>query len=237
MSGPFLNLRALYAPSRGKRAGEASGGGAASGWSEPARGACCPSGQSGPAGPGQSGASGPLSTLPQAAELRTMEARLMEGLLALERRFEETFARDTVREQLFTKLHDEVQEHKRGLLLALQRPYIMGLVQLHDALGRTVEHVLGKSGQTFSAEEAAQLLQDFRDDVELLMQHNAIEAFQEPGTAFAPARQTSLKTIPTDDPALAGQVASRLRPGFAQQDVIVQKERVTVYTYRPDTTV
>lgn len=236
MPGPFLNLRALYAPPREKRADKRSQGIAA-----PGRG-CPASGPSGTlatslAATSQTPTHAASQATSQTAELRAMETRLMDGLLALERRFEETFARDTVREQLFTKLHDEVQEHKRGLLLALQRPYIMGLVQLHDAVGRTVEHVLAKGEQVFSAQEAAQLLQDFQDDVELLMQHNAIEAFQEPGTAFAPARQTSLKIVPTEDPELAGQVASRLRPGFAQQDVIVQKERVTVYTYRPDTTV
>ena len=163
-------------------------------------------------------------------QAETLHQQLLEGFLALERRFEETFARDTVREQHLTKLHDEVQEYKRGLLHNVQRPYLMGLIQLHDGLGRTVEHLLAHAERTFSAHEAAELLHDFRDDLELLMQHNALEPFQEPGSTFAPARQTSLKTVPTDDPALAGQVAARLRPGFEQQGHVVQKERVTVYT-------
>lgn len=167
--------------------------------------------------------------------MRPLEKRLLERLDALAQAFEDAFAHNTFKEVHITKLHDELQQYKSGLLNTVQRPYITALIQMHDALGRSIEHLGTTPERVYSTAEAAQLLQDFRDDVELALEHNAIEPFHEPGDVFVPTRQTSLKTRPTDQAHHAGQVAARLRPGFEQQGCVVQKERVIVYTHHAPT--
>ncbi len=142
-------------------------------------------------------------------------------------------ARERFLERQIDKLHAEVQAHKTGLLQKLQRPYVMGLVQLHDGLGRVAEHLNAVPDKVYSADEAAALLTGFQEDVELLLEQNAVRMFREPGEIFVPARQTSLQTVPTQDPADIGRIARKVRPGFETEETVVRKELVCVYGPAP----
>ncbi len=137
--------------------------------------------------------------------------------------------RERFLEQQIDKLHAEVQVHKTGLLQKLQRPYVMGLVQLHDGLGRVAEHLRAASDKTYTTDEAATLLTGFQEDVELLLEQNSVRLFREPGDAFVPARQTSLQTVPASTPSDIGRIARKLRPGFELEETVVRKELVCVY--------
>lgn len=154
---------------------------------------------------------------------------LAQEMEHLRKDFEAKLARDAFKEGQIDKLHTEVQSYKTGLLLKIQRPYIMGLVQLHDGLGRLMEHMGNSPEKQYTMEEAVSLLRGFQEDVELLMEQNAIRPFHEQGEVFVPARQTSLQTVPASAPDEVGHIARRVRPGFEQEEIVVQKERVCVY--------
>jgi molecular chaperone GrpE (heat shock protein) len=102
-------------------------------------------------------------------------------------------------------------------------------VRLHDDLGKTLTALARLPAEESTPQRFLSTLEGFGDDVELLLGQHGVERFEHPGDTFEPRRQTALRTEATDDPVLVGTVAVRLRPGFAQGETLLQKERVAVY--------
>ncbi len=161
--------------------------------------------------------------------LEILEATIADGFADLLRVFEDKLAYDRAKERQIDRLHGELQEHKRDLVAKIKRPLIQGLVRLHDDLGRVVAALGRRPEEELTPKRFFNAFAGFADDIELLLGQHGIEAFSAPGEDFDPRRQTALRTETTDDPDLAGTVAERLRPGFAEGQALLQKERVAVY--------
>ncbi len=181
------------------------------------------------------GATPDLQTPPPNSEA-TLEERLVELRTALEEKakrletaFADKLAFDAHKQSQIDLLHRELQEHKRGLLTQATRPLIAGLVRLHDELGRSAAEVAKGVAEDLGLERFGEILREFQEDVEILLEENGVTAFEEPSVRFDPARQTARRTVPTTDTERAGQIASRLRPGFEKDEKPLMKERVAVY--------
>lgn len=165
--------------------------------------------------------------------LDRLEESLTSGLASLLEAFEGKLAYDRHKDQQIDRLHDELQEHKKDLLARTTRPWIHGLIRLHDDLGRTTDALGEKPPEELTAERFFKTLAGFGDDLVLLLERNGVHPFEVAGRDFDPRRQTTVRRVETDDPGEVGRVAERVRPGFEQGTVVVQKERVAVYVAAP----
>jgi molecular chaperone GrpE len=161
--------------------------------------------------------------------LDRIERLLAEGLAGPLCELRDQLALDHFREQQIDRLHQELQGYKTDLLRRAVRPLLLGLIRLHDNLGKVQGSLRQVPPAELTAERIACFLDGFRGDLELLLEEHEVLRFETAGERFDPHRQTVARTVPAADPGLAGQVAERLRPGFALGEVPLQKERVAVY--------
>ena len=73
---------------------------------------------------------------------RAIEAlgdRLSQRLDAIQTVLEREARAEATRERVVDRLHAELQEYKQDLLLKVQRPIFIDLIQLHDDIGKMIE--------------------------------------------------------------------------------------------------
>jgi molecular chaperone GrpE len=161
--------------------------------------------------------------------LDQIERLLAEGLAGPLRELRDQLALDRFKEQQIDRLHQELQGYKTDLLGRAVRPLLLGLIRLHDTLGKVKESLRQVPPAELTVERAAGFFDGFRGDLELVLEEHGVLRFETAGERFDPHRQTAARTVPAADPGRVGLVAERLRPGFAQGEVPLQKERVVVY--------
>jgi molecular chaperone GrpE (heat shock protein) len=163
--------------------------------------------------------------------LARIEAVLADGLAAMLAEMRGRAALDHFREEQVDRLHGELQRYRSDLAGQPARQVLLGLIRLHDDLGRTAAAVQRKDPAELTPETVLRLFADVRDDLELLLGQHGVEPFTGPGDTFDPRRQNVVRTVPSDDPACNGRIAERVRPGFEQGEALLQKERVAVYIH------
>jgi len=181
---------------------------------------------------------------PSAAELarQTREAidrlgeQVNQRLVGLQAQFDREVRAEATRERIVDRLHAELQEYKQDLLLKVQRPIFIDLIQLHDDIGKMARAVVS-SGDNDGEAEADKRGVGFRETLESIqvaiedvLYRQGVEPYRNEGDAFDPRRQRALTTVPTDRDELAKTIAERLRPGFQAGDKIIRSELVSVYT-------
>lgn len=163
-----------------------------------------------------------------AEEVREAVARLGEQvsrkLEGLQSQFDREVRAEANRERIVDRLHAELQEYKQDLLLKVQRPIFVDLIQLHDDVGKMAAAVAPDS------EAFRGTLESIQTALEDVMYRQGVEPFRAEGEAFDPRRQRAVATVPTADPALAKTLAARIRPGFQAGDKVIRPEVVSVYT-------
>lgn len=164
-----------------------------------------------------------------AALVERLEVTTAAGFADLRQEFQDRLALDRFKEEQITKLHDELQAYRNDLVNRTARQILQGVIRLHDSLGKVVTALRQKPTEELTPERFFQQLDGFRDDIELLLDQHEVKPFEVIGEELDPRRQTAVNRIPTEDTALVGRVAERLRPGFEQGETLLQKERVAVY--------
>jgi molecular chaperone GrpE (heat shock protein) len=161
--------------------------------------------------------------------LDRVEAAVAAGFAGLSQEFRDKLALDHFKEDQIARLHEELQAYKADFIQKTARQILQGLIRLHDDLGKTTVSLRQKPVEELTPERFFQQFAGFQDDIELLLGQHGVERFEAEGEAFDPRRQTALRTVAVDDSGRVGRVAERLRPGFEQGEVLLQKERVSVY--------
>jgi len=154
--------------------------------------------------------------------------RIDQRLSGLQAQFDREVRAEASRERVVDRLHAELQEYKQDLLLKVQRPIFVDLIQLHDDVGKMAEAQADDDG----AKAVRGMLESIQTAVEDILYRQGVEPFRNEGEAFDPRRQRAITTAPTDDPALAKTIAQSLRPGFQAGDKVIRPEIVTVYTLK-----
>ncbi len=146
--------------------------------------------------------------------------------------FEREQRAEAARERVVDRLHAELQEYKQDLLLKVQRPIFIDLIQLHDDIGKMIEARSAEDAEAHRAGTLREVLESIQTAIEDILYRQGVEPFVREGTDFDPRRQRAVSTVSTDDPALGKTVAARLRKGFEAGDKVIRPEIVTVYAFR-----
>ena len=162
-------------------------------------------------------------------ELTLLKQAVGEGFAAIMNEFRDKLALDLFKEEQITKLHDELQSYKSDIDSRTTRQILLGVIRLHDDLGRVATSLRQLPAEELTPERLCGQLEGFQDDVELLLGQHSVVRFADSGEEFDPRRQTALRTAPAAAPELVGRIAARLRPGFEQGETVLQKERVAVF--------
>ena len=163
----------------------------------------------------------------------SLEAALEKGVSEIRSEIRQRAESDRFRERQIEQLHAEVQAYRAGLIQQEAQQLMLGLVRLHDDVGKTVEALQKRPPADLSPELCFVKLTEFQDDIELLLAQHGAERFEIPGDAFDPQRQTALRTVADPDIEKNGTLAFRIRPGFSRDSRILQKERVAVFVTAP----
>lgn len=171
------------------------------------------------------GEGGPRAVL---SALSQVEMQLQDAVSELLDRFDKKLAYDTFKEEQISRLHAELQEYKQDLLARAVRPLVLGIVRLHGDLDRIVTALRQQELDELTPERFFATFDGFRDDIEVLLGQHGVEPFRMPGEEFDPRRQTAVRTLPCAEQEKVGRVVERLRPGFAQGEDTLTKEKVVV---------
>ncbi len=144
-------------------------------------------------------------------------------------KLENKLALDRFREQQIDKMHAELESHRQGLVDRLLLPLVTGIVRLHDSVSRLQTVLSNEPPDKLTPERLLKMVDNFREDLELVLDHGGIQLFTEPSEVLNPHRQLAQKMVPTPDETLVGRIVERLRPGFERDGRVIQKERVSVY--------
>ena len=129
------------------------------------------------------------------------------------------------REESITRLHDEVQQLRRGELTQAVAPLIRDLIHLHDQLAAAVA-ARESAGNNADVKD----LVYFRDEVIEILARYDVELFVfDTGDAFDPSAQRAVSAVPIDDASLDRRIAVTRRPGFRSGSRIVRFADVDVY--------
>lgn len=164
------------------------------------------------------------------AAVQRLEAHMSAESGRILEAFGEKLAFDAFKEAQVERLHAEVQQHRDGLLERATRPLLNAMIRMHDNLGKAATALRARPPGEITPERAVHLVDGFREDVELLLSQHGVEPFDPPGDVFDPRLHTAVRTVATDNPALAGRIAERLRPGFTRGEALLQRARVAVFT-------
>ena len=152
---------------------------------------------------------------------------------ALRSTFERELRAEANRERVIDRLHAELQDYKQDLLLKVQRPIFIDLIQLHDDVGKMMAARSSTDSDRDGAASFRGILESIQTAIEDILYRQGVEPFSLDNGEFDPRRQRALSTTPTDDPALNKTVAARVRKGFAAGEKLIRPELVSVYLLRP----
>jgi molecular chaperone GrpE len=137
------------------------------------------------------------------------------------------------RERVVDRLHAELQEYKQDLLLKVQRPIFIDLIQLHDDIGKMIEARAPDESEPERAAALRGILESIQTAIEDILYRQGVEPFSVEGVAFDPRRQRAVSTVASDDPGRNKTIAARLRKGFQSGEKLIRPEIVSVYTVCP----
>jgi molecular chaperone GrpE len=165
--------------------------------------------------------------------LSAMGETLGKRLDTLQAVFDRELRAEGTRERVIDRLHAELQEYKQDLLLKVQRPIFIDLIQLHDDIGKMIASRESAPGQAEDASGFRIALESIQTAIEDILYRQGVEPFSVEANEFDPRRQRAISTQTTEDPALNKAVATRLRKGFQAGEKLIRPEMVTVFTFRP----
>jgi molecular chaperone GrpE len=164
--------------------------------------------------------------------VKGLAAHLGRRLDALQTTLERELRAEATRERVIDRLHGELQEYKQDLLLKVQRPIFVDLIQLHDDIGKMIDARASTDAERDRALAVGPILQSIQTAIEDILYRQGVEPFSLAGDEFDARKQRAVSTVPADDPSLNKTVAARLRKGFESGERVIRPEIVAVYTWR-----
>jgi molecular chaperone GrpE len=156
--------------------------------------------------------------------------RLNRRIDSLQTLLERELRAEATRERVVDRLHAELQEYKQDLLLKVQRPIFVDLIQLHDDIGKMIDARPPEEIEPGDATAVRCLLDSIQTAIEDILYRQGVEPFAMEGQGFDPRNQRAVATRATEDPDLDKTIANRLRKGFRAGEKLIRPEIVSVFT-------
>lgn len=135
------------------------------------------------------------------------------------------------REEIVTRLHDEVERLRRGEMETALDLVRHSLIRLHDQILRQAGHVTEPLG----VDNLRALLTALADEAADAVARTGVERYApEPGEEFDRALQRPVGRVPADRPEADRTVARVVAAGFVQGERVVRKADVVVHRWEPD---
>jgi len=164
-----------------------------------------------------------------------LDEKLNQIIELFEKKFDEKFIYDEIKEKQIDKLHSELQRYKQDIVFKTMKPLVHGIIYMYDDLDKMIQKYKNSSDE-LSPEKMLKFLDSLREDIEILLEENGINSFKEElNTKFNPKRQQLVKKVPTEDKEKVGEVVESIRVGFETATDLIKKERVAVYVYEDKT--
>ena len=159
-----------------------------------------------------------------AASVGELGARLEAIGAGLEKRISEA----AVRNELFDKLYADMEKYRNDIYAKLLKPFVLEAISILEDYRKVVGRI-----DTLTPEQLAKYLRNIPEDIVTLLENNGVDLYTEKDDAFNRRTQQIIKTIPTDDPALDGKVATRVKPGYEWNGTLLRQEKVEIYKLTP----
>jgi molecular chaperone GrpE len=163
------------------------------------------------------------------AALREDLGRRIDGLRST---FERELRGEASRERIVDRLHAELQDYKQDLLLKVQRPIFIDLIQLHDDVGKMIATRASAESPGSGITSFQGSLESIQTAIEDILYRQGVEPFSLETGEFDPKRQRAISTTPTEDSGLNKTVAARIRKGFVAGEKLIRPELVSVFLLR-----
>lgn len=145
---------------------------------------------------------------PSQTALLTEVSAVLRQVADLSQRYHD---RAEQREGVIDFLRSELDTLRRGERRGLLRPVLAELCRLREDLLSQAETL----PTDFDAAKTARLLRSYAETLELTLESNGVVTYApDSGDRFDPRLHRRVSGEPTDDPALAGQVAKVRRDGY-----------------------
>lgn len=154
----------------------------------------------------------------------------MDGLLL---EFSGKLKYDAHKEKVIDALHQELQEHKEGLVRKYMQSMVLDLIKVVDDIRKIVRHYREKEAEEGDYSKFLDIVEGFPSDIEDIFSYQGVMAFRCDETDFDPKRQRVIQRIETDDESLDKKVAASLSPGYEWDGRLLRPEMVGVYSYKP----
>lgn len=128
------------------------------------------------------------------------------------------------------ELNSELRRLRGGEIERHLDPVLIGLIRLYDSIACRAAAFRQAPRSLLCAEQILEHLEGVAAELARLLAEYGVAPFHDPGDRFEPNLQRTLRLEPTQDPALVGRVAIRVRPGFRRGEKIIRKERVVVFS-------
>ncbi|MCW2875090.1 nucleotide exchange factor GrpE [Actinacidiphila oryziradicis] len=134
------------------------------------------------------------------------------------------------REEIITRLHDELQRSRRGELDAALDLVRNSLIRLHDQIIRQAAQLKAPLG----VEELTALLRAVADDAADAVAQTGVDRYTpKAGEPYNSAWHRPVGRVAAETPDAHNTVASSVAAGFAQDERIVRKAEVVVALWSP----
>ncbi|GGJ32273.1 hypothetical protein GCM10010121_049300 [Streptomyces brasiliensis] len=135
------------------------------------------------------------------------------------------------REEVVTRLHDEVERLRRGEMEKALDLVRHSLIRLYDQILRQAEHVTGPLG----VEELRALLTALADEAADTVARTGVERYApRPGEAYDMALHRPVGRVAAEGSEADRTVARVVAAGFVQGERVVRKADVVVSRWEPD---
>lgn len=158
--------------------------------------------------------------------------RIGDELAALRAEVARDHERAAARERIIDRLHEDNQKLRAGERQLLLRPLLTDLQRLRHEMLRTAAGL----PESFSGEQAAELLRSYAYNLELTLERGGIAVVAPvPGAAFDPSAQRAASAVDAADPSDDGTVAEVVLDGYHDTltDRTVVPATVRVHRWTP----
>lgn len=156
---------------------------------------------------------------------------LMETLLSLGQRFEKKIEFDEYKNQLFDKMHKQLENYQNDAIAASVMPIIMDLILLIDLVRKNQSYISRECSEK-DYKKLYALYEGVADDLEAILLRQDIEPYMEDNLKIDIKRQKVNKVYATMDEKRHNTIKESVAPGYEKFGRIVRPEKVDIYKYK-----